>query len=368
MPLTVTGIGLITAVGHDVATSCASMRAGITRPKAIEHYYVMDENSHKEEALIGYPIAGITDGFSNVGRWLAMAKYALKDLIIYSNLPDTEDALFWTRTAIIFITPVLNAARFDLADMVNADNVKDVYIAPCIRQLKLPIALQNSFIVSEDNPGTMSACGLTHDLLNTGSNIDRVILLAADTNIDPHSLWWLTARGQLKLKDKPTGLIPGEAAAAVLLESEKSIRQRNAKGLAQIRSYCKKFENNYFYNDNEDNKNTGKALNESIVETLLSAQLNEPFAGYLCPDINGENWRAVEFSYARIKTHRDLLAAECPDIIIPLSLGDVGAITALCGLCMIIEGHRRQYSKYNAALITASSPYGPVGSMLAYPI
>ncbi|RJQ70912.1 MAG: hypothetical protein C4519_20105 [Desulfobacteraceae bacterium] len=325
----------------------------------------MDEESHKAEPLTGYPVAGITDGFSSIGRWLTMGKCALNDLINYSNLPAKEDATFWLKTAIIFITPVLNAARFDLAGVVNENNVKNFYVVPFIRQSKLPVKLENSFLISEDNPGTMSACYLANELLHNRSDVDRIILLAADSNIDPYSLWWLNARGQLKNSNNPTGLVPGEAAAAILLESERSAQRSDANRFAFINNFSKKFEKNYFYNDETQEHNTGIGLSESLIETLSAAQLNKPYTGTLYLDINGENWRSIEYSHAQIKTPKNLLDARALTVIVSAAIGDIGTANSLCNLCVAIESHRRHYSQYNVALITASSPYGYVGALLA---
>jgi 3-oxoacyl-[acyl-carrier-protein] synthase-1 len=64
-------------------------------------------------------------------------------------------------------------------------------------------------------------------LLEAGE-AERVVVLGVDSLVTPESLAWLGRRRWLKTPDRLVGLMPGEAAGAVLLETERGARRRGA--------------------------------------------------------------------------------------------------------------------------------------------
>lgn len=359
MSLTVTGIGMISAVGHDVITACASIRAGIIRPSEILHCPVLDEDSHKTEPLSGYPICNYTDGFGSVGRWLIMGVYAIKNLINYSSLPDKGEVDFWQRTAFVFVTPTLDAARFEFEGVIDPQNIQNVLINPIISRLGLPVQISQCISVSEDNTGFISSCFEVTELLNQ-DNIERVIVVCVDSNIDAYALSWLNGTLQLKTSARPNGLIPGEGSVAILIEKEKSMNRRGVKSLLTIDSASTKKEDNDIFSDVP---NTGDGLRKAIEEVLSSQYQDTLFSGSIYSDLNGEQWRAREYAGARVNLLNKVLAPNVIEIIPATSLGDVGVVHVALSICMMIESKRRGYSHSDNALIVASSASGSTGAL-----
>jgi len=350
---------MITSVGYDAKTSCASIRAGIVRPSEILHFSVLDEDTHKTEPLVGYPIKNVTDGFGSVGRWLEMSKYAAQDLIKSVKLPDMNDTQFWNETALVFVTPNLSAARFEFEDLINAENAVDMLVKPFLAELPLPVSRDKCFVVSEDNIGVISSFKLMEEL-NTKEHIERFILIVVDSSIDAYALSWISSVGQLKTTKKPTGLIPGEAAAALLFETTNGYQNSGSKPLLGINSYNTKIEDNNLFSDIPS---SGEALKLCIEETLHSLNLGQPYTGIVYTDLNGEEWRAREYSGARVGVSKNFLSQNVKEQIPALSLGDVGVVNAACSLCMIVEAKKRAYLRNNNALVVASSATGHVGSL-----
>ncbi len=216
MNLAITSLGMISSVGRDVIASCASIRANINRESEINYYRVLDAETQEIVPLAGHPIRGFTEGFNLVGRWIRMAKICMKDLIIYGGLPDNTNTKFWNTTSIIAVTPYINDDRFD-SEGDNTDvMLKDTYVLPLIKALKLPIPTSQTHIVSKCHAGAITA--IIDANKNLSSNgIDRIIVLAVDSYLDTFTLDWLVEDNRLKTPDKAKGLAPGEAGTCFLL-------------------------------------------------------------------------------------------------------------------------------------------------------
>src|SRR5712691_4638960 len=136
MALAITGLSMITSVGRDVATSCASIRAGITRPCQIEHFEIVDDETQDTIPIVGHPIHGYAEGFNVAGLWTRLAKKCVRDLL--GDLDDVG-AAFWRRTALIGATPYINDDRFQSAGDETPDLLRDTYLEPLVEDLELPI-------------------------------------------------------------------------------------------------------------------------------------------------------------------------------------------------------------------------------------
>lgn len=356
-----TSIGLVTSIGYDVRTSCASARAGITRIQEMHHHKVNDGGTHEEAPIAGCPVAPLTDGFGSLGRWTGLGLQAIEDLIDYGNL-HSQSADFWAGTALVFALPDLNAPNFDFEGVINESSIKTKFIEPFIVRSGLPIQSKFTLVVSEDDTAVFSACDLVRRCFNN-ENIDRVLLLAVDSLIEPHRLNWLELTGRLKNPDNPIGVVPGEAAAAVMFESEDSLQSNGHTPLATLVSFATAVEQNHQYQE-EYQQNVGDALAKCISDVLAGVPADNGFTGMVFSDLNGEEWRARELSMARLKLSEYFATRELDEILPVASFGDVGTAKPLASLCMLIEGNRRGYLKNKSGLVLGSSAGGSTGAVL----
>jgi 3-oxoacyl-[acyl-carrier-protein] synthase-1 len=111
MEISITGLGMVSSVGWDVGTACASIRAGIARPAELE-FTVLDPDADDEAPVVGHPISGLTEGFVLVGAWLRLALASLDDLALYASLPGPEDSAFWAKSAVLVVAPVRRSRIF----------------------------------------------------------------------------------------------------------------------------------------------------------------------------------------------------------------------------------------------------------------
>src|SRR6185312_7891422 len=79
----ITGLGLMTSVGHGVAQAVTSMRAGLMRLGEFPGYapIVRDPEMFFPEPLVAAAVTGVTDGQSGIERLLALGTPALQEAV-----------------------------------------------------------------------------------------------------------------------------------------------------------------------------------------------------------------------------------------------------------------------------------------------
>lgn len=357
MDFAITGLSMITSVGRDVVSSCAAIRSGISRPREIDYFEVLDLESQDAVPLVGHPIRGFTEGFNLVGLWIRIAKVCLLDLIKQENLPDKSDIKFWQKTALIGSLPYINDDRFLSDEDATTDLVKETYLYQLHEELDIAIPLSNLHVVCMGHTAAIAAIAVAKDLMSS-ANIERVIVLAVDSYLDTLTLEWLYKYNRLKTSANPIGLSPGEAGACFLLESTSACNKRNAPVYALVEGFgIGKEINNYF----SEEVNRGVGLSRVIEQSLNNTSLDLPFIGDLISDQNGENWRARELAGARILMSK-ILNMDSPLIFPSMSIGDVGSASGGIFICIAVRSFIKHYSHGKWALILTSTEHGDVGA------
>jgi 3-oxoacyl-[acyl-carrier-protein] synthase-1 len=346
---------MVSSVGRDVVTACAATRAGVRRPSEVAGVPLLDDEGGTTP-MAGYPIRGFTDGFFLTGRWIRMAQACLVDLVRYGALPAAEDSGFWSRTGLMLATPWLDEDRFQEPESDGLADFGRDYAAPLLRLAGVPVATEHVGVVSLGHGAAAVAVLRAADALGEGA-LDRVIVLAADTYVDPYTLEWLAQHGRLKTPEAPAGLIPGEASAAFLLETETAARRRGARVEAVLEAAAAGTEANHFFTDEV---NAGLGLSDVIAQLLPADAV---FDGDLFTDLNGENWRAYELGCAQARLGGRL--AGDVRVVLPCdSLGETGAASAVIAVCMAVRSFVRGYGTKGRALVVSSSEHGHLGGLL----
>ena len=188
--------------------------------------------------------------------------------------------------------------------------------------------------------------------------VDRVIVVAVDSYLDPMTLEWLSETERLNADENGKGLIPGEAGACFMLESVSSSERRHARIEARVPEALG-FEQDHLCSEK---RNQGIALGSVISEALRGASKFERFDGVVISDFNGETWRALELGGARVRALAEL--GSDPHFLFPsISVGEVGAASGACAVCFAARFLQRPRSRYSSALILSSSESGEVGAV-----
>lgn len=353
---------MITSVGHDVDTSCASIRAGITRPSEIVYFETLDGVTQETIPLIGHSIQCVGDGFDIIGLWIRFGLECFNNLTNSNSLPDMSDLNFWSSTGFIGVIPPINDARFNSDHSVSNLTVKKLFLDRMIELTGLPFLSENIHLECTGRFGLMTAVQLADKLLGATNSIKRIIILAIDSYLDPFTLEWLDQNDRLKAGDNPVGIAPGEAAACIMLELVETAMRSGINYEILINQPIIELENESF---NNGLISYGTALARTIRQTLLNSNIKLPFDGDIISDMNGEYWRAHELGCARVKTLNEL-GSDANFIYPANSLGETGAASSSIAVCMAVTSLMRSYSKENHVLVLSSSDDGHVGGLCVY--
>jgi 3-oxoacyl-[acyl-carrier-protein] synthase-1 len=107
------------------------------------------------------------------------------------------------------------------------------FVLPLREELDLPLDERLVRGVGKGHAGAATAMQRALQELESG-RLERVLLVAADSLLDPTALQWLAEESRLKTDDLPVGLQPGEAGACLLVERTPSAQHRGAKPLARV--------------------------------------------------------------------------------------------------------------------------------------
>lgn len=357
--ISITAIGAVTSVGMDAVTTCASIRAGLSRPAPLDGPAVLDLEDYKEVPVTGHPAGSLARGFSNIGRWLQLAPPALADLCSSGTLPTaTDDPRFWARTMCVAVLPFLGE-RFEPDPNCTEEMIDQAFLAPLEARVGTFFKPSATSIHARGGVGVLESLTAAREWIAEG-RADRVVLLVVDSLVDMPALEWLIDANRLKCDLNPVGLSPGEAACALMVEDTATATARGAEVAAQLRAVATAPEPKAFL---KGEVSQGEALANVISTVLSEAKLAGAFAGPVVTDLNGEWWRSHELGTARARVPRSLWDGD--RLILPVeSTGDAGAATAGLQIAVACRALARGYANGDSALIACSDEYGFVGAAL----
>ena len=352
--IVVTDVGLISSVGRSAADACAAIRAGIARAAEVTHFGVLDEEDHALTAVIGHPIAGVTDGFGPTGRWRVMAERALQDLPPRPASADDDRPDDWSRCGVVFVLPVLDDARFFYNPACKPDAVSRDYLRPLLKDERSAVRGDRRAVLPIGPGGLGRAIQHAESWLLNG-DVERTVIVAADSLLDAWSLEWLAGQRRLKDSVNPVGLSPGEAAVAVTLERAHAAPDTVPQ--VSVKSFVFEDADEPYLNDD---RRQGRALSSSIQRVIAECGTN--LSGDIFVNLNGEPWRAMELGTA-IASLPPGSTGEYRVSTPAVSVGDVGAASGALQLACAVRAFARGYAMTSHAWILSSSDYGEVTAM-----
>ncbi len=347
----VTAVGLLSSVGHDAHTACAAIRAGISRPGAIDGSTTLDLASAAAIPLTGHPIVPITNGYTGTARWLQMAPRAFDDLVRNGRLPRSDDEAFWSATAVMVLLPDLEHVRFDHDERSDPDATEATFLQPLMRRLPSALPAGNVLLQPVERIGlALVVEGFSR--ICEEMKVARVFVLAVDSYACPFALDWLGESGRLKGDVHPTGLVPGEAAAALLLEPNRRGLHDGRPPLARITAVAS--------GQDADLADETTAPRGRVLADVLRPLLGDE-TGDIYLDLNGETWRASEWGHAL----HALAPLDVPKLHHPASeIGDTGAAAFAVNAILAARSLQRGYARGTQVAVAASTDTGEIGGIL----
>jgi 3-oxoacyl-[acyl-carrier-protein] synthase I len=346
------GLGMITSVGNDVVSSCAAVRAGLSRPGPLP-YKSLDLEALANEPVPGHPVRPLTLGFEGLAVHALLAQCALRDLARNARLDEMGPA-DWQETALFVCRSPARAVDPEDREEIDAE-LED-----------LPDAIGSSGEIGEPGRGIfVSTAGHAAVLLAAQQalaaiekgELERAILLGIDSLVGEDEVAYLAEQDRLKTPDNPVGLMPGQAAAALLLEAEHARRVRGTPPLAFLTRVAAQTVEPVREDAMESD---GRGLARAVADALGGAQGFVEIYG----DLNGEHWRAQEWGATLLHLRKARVAEDHALVLPATELGDTGAASGAVSLCVAVRALVRGYARAPRAVVWSRSDESHVAAAL----
>ncbi|MFY0572847.1 hypothetical protein ACN28E_54705 [Archangium lansingense] len=360
MQSVLTGAGAVTSVGRGVAATCAAIHAGIARPRRVDELMVVEPESQEVIALQAHPVHGYMEGFSLLGRWMRLARGCVRDLLSSGSYSEVGSRRFWESTGLTVVVSPPDDQVLLTDEGKGLERIQDEFLAPLYSVLGLPILERNVELLPVGHAGTAQAFeqGMRRF---AARELERVLIIAVDSYIDPLRLAELVEAGRLKTEEQPVGFMPGEAGVALLLEAETSARRRSATVSGRVLAVATDLESRDY-----PRVQRGRALADCLQRILDRVAPSSTFKGDLYNDLNGEAWRAQEWGRVRVRVGQRLDAARWH---LPCnSVGDVGAASGALGVCLALHARDPFQDVAVPSIVLSSSDLGEVGGIILEPV
>ncbi|SFO11597.1 3-oxoacyl-ACP synthase [Nitrosospira briensis] len=333
-PLAITGTGMVTGVGLNAPASCAAIRCAIDN---FQETRFMDKGGEwimGSEVLLEQPWRGKT-------KLLKMAAAAINEC-----LANNKQILPKATPLLLCLSEHERKGR-----VIDDDNQ---FFLDLQDELKL-VFHGKSRVVAQ---GRVSiAVALKHArMLIQELKIKHVLIAATDSLLVAPTLSHYEKNERLLTSQNSNGFIPGEAGAALVVESSYSTQENvlACRGLG--------FGVEKAHVDSEESLRA-EGLTAAMKESLVDAGCDEGILNFKITDISGEQYyfKEASLAFSRIdRTKREEFdfwhPADC--------IGEVGAVIGLVMVAVLKSACEKAYSKGNHILAHLGDDDGKRSSMI----
>lgn len=344
---------MVSTVGYDVVSACAALRAGITRPAPLD-FQVASRDDLAVEAVMGHPLTGVSDGFSGLGLYVHLASLAVRDLLLYARLA-AAGSDFWRDTALWVCTSPPRSEDEEDAEALQR-LLESRLCADLVRRMGLAIPPEHQRLVPRGHVSVLDAVAEASDALAQG-RVRRALVVGVDSLVGEEALRWLAFHRRLKTPEQAAGLMPGEAAAALLLESEAVVRRRQAVSAGLVSAV-------EVLAPSGDTRDVPPGLALARVIEATTAQASRIHTVY--GDLNGEEWRARQWGTALVRFSQRPAFQALRQSWPAISLGDTGAASGAIQLALACRTFLRDPASGDTALVWSHADSGTVASALVH--
>ena len=339
----ITGLGMMTAVGHQAAQAVTSILAGVMRLVEFPDYepIVRDPGVMFPEPLIAVPVEGVTDGMKGMERLFALGVPALKErwrMPAWEKTTCPRPPCWWPAAS--------------PPGAVRTSRLARVF-APRLGQRVAKTRLRHVQYFPSGTAGFLHALRLGIDLLKQGQ-CGYCVVGGVDSWLDLETLKWLDEARRLKSKGTVDAFVPGEAAAFVVLELRSTAEKRKKEPYAECGAVGLAEEKNTIW---ADTPCTAEGLSQCVRAVLAALDKAGKTPDIALCDLNGESYRSTEWAYATTKAFRD--GKKAPSLVHPADcMGDVGAAIGGVLVGLAAFAMKKQLAPWTTALVWASSDDG----------
>jgi 3-oxoacyl-[acyl-carrier-protein] synthase-1 len=334
----ITGVGMVTAVGLTAEHTCAAVRCGIAR--FAETKGVVDR--------FGEPVISASPPLGERGEDPAVRCSSMSASAFRQALRELAADRMKQRPTDIFLL------SSDTATPPGERGTEEAFRAVLDGTGKISVA-HLPFGNAAGMVALQEACDRIADdprRLEIISGYDNLTCMEA--------LRRLETAHRLKSSSRPRGVIPGEAAACVCLESASFVRAEGRQAYAAVKAASTAREDVPIGNPNPC---LGAGLTTAVRDCLKDAGWDGETVGRVYCDLNGEEYRAHEWmlTLSRIAVKsRPTHPADC--------IGDVGASFSPLLIGSAAIALRRGYANTDKILVFCSSESGMRGAACLSPL
>jgi len=388
MKLWIKEMGLATSLGSFVH-GCAAFRAGMQRPSVAPDYGAMSKGDLEPTPVTVHALGANTYGFQGVGRLVAIAVEAIRDLAsradlsalnartgLYLALPDPEERGFTTGKDLDDEDPEEADARVGLlANRV----VLPAFAAAGVKWWDGQVYANHG-----GNAAFAQALREAEEHLREGV-VEDAVVLAVDSYCSPWTLELLRTELMLKTGDSPTGMIPGEAGAAVWLAPAPRQRPEGGEPAMAIRAFSLaagdpapriQVERIRLEREEEEGEDqpppqpeppSGKALAQCVQAAVGALGQDAPPA--LVSDHDGQSFRAQEWGLLRVELSAlDPRWGEALHWMPAISFGATGTASGALGAATAVRALQRGYAYAPSAVVLSTAETGERAAIHVTPL
>jgi 3-oxoacyl-[acyl-carrier-protein] synthase I len=333
--LAVTGVGSVTPVGLTAPSSTAAMRAGISRIGDLPGFTVPNAKGEPQPAT-GAQVPTVPGNRQGPARLLRLAEQALREAVTDARLSQKQ------RCALFVGTPGPNPARRTLS-------YTSVLLQGLEGALAGMVGAARVHLFETGRASALQALRMAANALTTENPPDAVIVGGVDSLISSLTLSFLQSKGRLREGKKSTGILPGEGAGFLVLETLERAARRGATILATVEAAAGGV-------DMTPADKPNRAVVLGRVLRSVADKLTDP-AMLIISDLNGERHRAYEWMFA--STRAPFYHSGTPHWLPSESIGDAGAATGAIDSVWAVTALRRGYAGGSEALVWGASDEGP---------
>jgi 3-oxoacyl-[acyl-carrier-protein] synthase-1 len=370
--IVITGLGMISSIGYDVITSCASARAGITRPTELPNFNIYSEEAWADVPLIGHAITGLTEGFEGIGKVVRLGSLALSDLLTYANITafDFSNTGFLLNLSSQYYMDLYekeeneeitnSELKTEPSDLQARKEILRQTLIQTITELNdMKIVPKNQLVYFKDHAGIITAIqDASRQLIHGG--LEMCIVGGIDSYIETDVLTAAMHFGLVKTEEHSNGFVPGEAASFILIETYDTAMARRARIEGILEAPATANESSHRLSGESS---IGLGLTEAMSTTMEGIADKSKTPGLLIGNLNGDAFRATEWGYTLVRLSAKYGLGDQPQWYPAASFGETGASTGALGICMGVRAFVRNYSRTDSILLWLSSDNGLKGSL-----